>query len=171
LDGFALDFWQYKVMTIDVHWSAIVKPYLQISAAGLCLALLCIFAIPGQAGQVDMSDVVFKEVEKRLIREYYGSREKSHGKKRGNNKHGKKGKRGGVPPGLAKRDSLPPGLAKRKHLPPGLAKRDLPPGLLDILPAAPRGTKRVIVDNNVVLVQKATGIVLDILMDAVEGTK
>ena len=161
-----------------------MKSYLQISAAGLCLALVCLFAVPGQAGQVDMTNVIFKEVEKRLIREYYGAREKSsdnhdrhddgksHGKKRGKNRHCKKGKRGGgMPPGLAKRQGLPPGLAKRKHLPPGLAKRDLPQGLRDILPAAPRGTERIIVDNNVVLIQKATGIVLDILMDAVEGAK
>ncbi len=34
-----------------------------------------------------------------------------------------------------------------------------------------RGTERVIIDNNVVLIQKATSIVLDILLDAVEGAK
>ena len=157
--------------------------YLKTALPVICLALACLFAGPAQAGQVDMTDVIFKEVEKRLIREYYSGKNdnrygrhddgKSHAKKRGKGKHGKKSKnvKGGLPPGLAKRKHLPPGLAKRKRLPPGLAKRSLPNDLNDILPMPARGTERVIIDNNVVLIQKATSIVLDILLDAVEGAK
>ncbi len=157
-----------------------MKFNLKTALPAMCLALACLFAGPAQAGQVDMTDVIFKEVEKRLIREYYGGKNhdrdddgKSHAKKRGKGKHGKKSKnrKGGLPPGLAKRKHLPPGLAKRKQLPPGLAKRGLPGDLNDALPPPPRGTERVIIDNNVVLIQKATGIVLDILLDAVEGAK
>ena len=167
----------------------------------LCLAFAFLFAGPAQSGQVDASDIIFKEVEKRLIEEYYASRrapdsryERHHDDEDGErhrDKHGKSGKSGkhgkhekygkkhhgknkknkhgkhGLPPGLSKRHGLPPGLAKRKRLPPGLAKRDLPHALNDVLPSPSRGTERVVIDNNVVLIQKATGIVLDILLDAV----
>ena len=170
-------------------------------AVALCLAFACLLAAPiqsAQAGQVDASDIIFKEVEKRLIEEYYASRrasdteddesyqrlhKKHHGKggKHGQKHHGKhkKGKhgkhaKGGRAHGQGKHPKhhgLPPGLAKRKRLPPGLAKRDLPPELNDVLPSPSQGTERVVIDNNVVLIQKATGIVLDILLDAIEDAK
>ena len=183
-------------------------------AVALCLAFACLLAAPiqsAQAGHVDASDIIFKEVEKRLIEEYYASRrasdteddesyqrlhKKHHGKggkygkgghgghgghggkggKHGQKHHGKhkKGKhgkhaKGGRAHGQGKHPKhhgLPPGLAKRKRLPPGLAKRDLPPELNDVLPSPSQGTERVVIDNNVVLIQKATGIVLDAIEDA-----
>lgn len=182
--------------------SSIVKS----SLAAAVFALACLFAAPGQAAQVDMTDVIFKEVEKRLIREYFATQgggrdedrdsgrrygkghggkgqsgrdigekyrkkyEKNRGKNYKNNRGNKHGKKG-LPPGLAKRNGLPPGLAKREQLPPGLAKRALPPGLSGALPPTPEGTERAIVGNNVVLIQKATGVVLDILLDAVGQAK
>lgn len=107
--------------------------------------------------------VVFTEIEKRIIRDYFGKHPESvvdgHG--------GGKGKSKKMPPGLAKREHLPPGLEmqieKNGTLPPGLAKRDLPAGLVSDLPRARPGTVRKIVGNDVVLVQEATGIVLDVL--------
>ncbi len=156
---------------------------LKRTLAALLLALVCLHAAPGQTAQVDMTDVIFKEVEKRLIREYFAaqrgdrdddrnSRERYRKSKRedGKNKRSKHGKKG-LPPGLAKRQQLPPGLAKRQQLPPGLAKRGLPPGLNDVLPATPAGIERAIVGNNVVLIRKATGVVLDILLDAAKKAK
>lgn len=74
-----------------------------------------------------------------------------------------KGKRKGPPPGLAKRDSLPPGLAKRDTLPPGLARRDLPNDLERRLSRLPRGTRRSLVGDDIVLIEEATGLVIDIL--------
>lgn len=75
----------------------------------------------------------------------------------------------GMPPGLAKRDSLPPGLAKQLErngrLPPGLEKRDLPEGLDRLLPPRGHGQERVAVDNDVLLIETATGLILDILRD------
>jgi Ni/Co efflux regulator RcnB len=144
---------------------------LKSSAAALLLALACLYAAPGQAAQNDVTDVIFETVEKRLIREYFASQDsrgqsksgKQQGRKGKKNKHGKKG----LPPGLAKRGSLPPGLAKRQQLPPGLAKRNLPNALNAILPNAAAGTERIIVGRDVVLIQKATGVVLDILLDVV----
>jgi len=84
---------------------------------------------------------------------------------------GDKDKSKGLPPGLAKRDELPPGLAKqlkeKGRLPPGIAKRDLPEDLRARLPKRPDGQEVAVVDNDVVLVNAATGIILDVLNDVV----
>lgn len=66
-----------------------------------------------------------------------------------------------------KHKSLPPGLAKQLHrngiLPPGLRRNYLPPGLSSRLPGLPPGQARVLVGNDVLLIQQATGLILDIL--------
>jgi hypothetical protein len=63
---------------------------------------------------------------------------------------------------------LPPGIAKKVArggtLPPGIAKRYLPNDLLVQLPPRP-GCQWVIVDNDVVLIAVATGLIVDILAD------
>ena len=68
------------------------------------------------------------------------------------------------PAGVAK--PLPPGIAKKiargGTLPPGIAKRYLPQDLLVQLPPRP-GCQCVVVDNDVVLIATATGIVVDAL--------
>ncbi len=118
------------------------------------------------------AEAVFNEIEKRLIRDFFGVKvpkdakaDDGKGKK---DKGAKQGKSGEMPPGLAKRDSLPPGLQKHLErggkLPPGLEKRNLPPGLEGKLPKR-KGQDRVIVGNDVVLIERATGLVLDILID------
>jgi hypothetical protein len=62
--------------------------------------------------------------------------------------------------------SLPPGIAKNlargKPLPPGIAKRALPGGLQTRLPAYP-GHEVIIVDRDVILVDIATRVIVDIL--------
>lgn len=126
----------------------------------------------------DVADVVFKEIEKRAIEEYYkhvpGARSEDDDKD-GKGKHGKDkakghGRGNGLPPGLAKRAQLPPGLAKRgNHLPPGLMKGDLPPDLEHKLPPVTKGTERVIVDEDVLLIQKGTDIILDVLEGVLRG--
>src|SRR5688572_15801450 len=80
----------------------------------------------------DLMDVVFSEIEKRLIREYYAGQ--GHG---------------------VAADSLPPGIRKRlargKGLPPGIAKKYLPSDLEGRLP--PRaGIERRVIGSDVVLV-------------------
>ncbi len=126
--------------------------------------------------QGGVADIVFNKLERRIIEDYF-SREviedddDDYGKGKGKGKHkNHKGKSKKMPPGLAKRNQLPPGLAKRGSLPPGLAKRDIPPDLADRLGIPEQGTERVIVDNNVVLVETATGVVLDILQDVMTGS-
>jgi Ni/Co efflux regulator RcnB len=67
----------------------------------------------------------------------------------------------GLPPGIAKN------LQRGKPLPPGIAKQHLPDGLRHALPAPHSGYERLIIDGKVLLVEIATGIIHDILMDAV----
>lgn len=121
----------------------------------------------------------FSQLERDLIGRYYqghqtsGTDAEQDRTKKSKHKDGKKSKKG-MPPGLAKRDKLPPGLEKQLQkngaLPPGLAKRSLPTDLERQLPPPPRGYERQIVeDATVVLVNKATGKIADIIYDAVSG--
>ena len=102
-----------------------------------------------------------------------GGGAKSKSKGAGKGKGRSKGKSEALPPGLAKKDNLPPGLQKQLEkggsLPPGLAKRELPYDLAARLGAPATGTERVIIDNDVVLVEKGTEIVLDVIRDALGG--
>lgn len=68
-----------------------------------------------------------------------------------------------TPSGLAKRERLPPGLAKRDTLPPGLQGRSLPRVLESRLAVLPSAYVRVIIGRDVVLMQRDTRVVLDIL--------
>lgn len=128
----------------------------------------------------DIADIVFKEAEKRVIEEYYdrvpGSKptddeERDKSGKKAKDKGAKnKGRGNGLPPGLAKRDQLPPGLAKRgNQLPPGLMKGDLPPDLENKLGDLPKNVERVIVDDDVLLVQKGTDLILDVIEGVIKG--
>ncbi len=71
----------------------------------------------------------------------------------------------GLPPGLAGRP-LPPGLQKHidrtGRLPPGLQKRSLPGGLRGLLPRRAGQDYRV-VGNDIVLIETATNLILDII--------
>jgi hypothetical protein len=124
---------------------------------------------------------VFTEIERQVIEDYYGGRPGVHdddddddqgnrggrGKNRGNKNRGNGGNSGDLPPGLANRDELPPGLERQLErngtLPPGLAKRNLPDDLRTRLRNSDDGTERQIVGSDVLLVDTATGVILDIL--------
>jgi len=73
----------------------------------------------------------------------------------------------GLPPGLAQREQLPPGLQKQIQrngtLPPGLAKRELPPDLMSRLPRRPEGQGYRVVGDDVVLIDTATRVILDVV--------
>jgi hypothetical protein len=126
-------------------------------------------------------DRVFTSVERRILRRYYEARGgSSSGDDETSRKHGHKGKKRkgkgskhkGMPPGLAKhRGDLPPGLAKRGgELPPGLAKK-LPRDLHRELPSRSPRYRRVVVDNDIVLIDAATNKVLDILEGVLLGRR
>ncbi len=104
----------------------------------------------------------FLDDERRIIKEYYRPEKK------------KKGKSKGLPPGLAKRGgNLPPGLQKHLEkngqLPPGLQKRlePLPGDLSRRLPRLPDYWERVIVERDVILLDRRTNRILDIIEDVI----
>lgn len=154
-----------------------------------CMGLAAMMLLPApQSAIAQSTDVinqddrigrVFSDLEKRIIREVLAETgivdreeddadEKSD--RKGAGKGTAKGNKGGLPPGLAKRDRLPPGLQKQLdrngRLPPGLARRALPADLESRLPER-TDSERVIVDNDVVLIQKGTDLVLDVIRDVV----
>jgi Nickel/cobalt transporter regulator len=77
--------------------------------------------------------------------------------------------RGSWPAAFAAAQPLPPGIAKKVArggaLPPGIAKRYLPNDLIVQLPPRP-GYEWVVVGTDVLLVAAATGLIVDILIDA-----
>jgi hypothetical protein len=116
----------------------------------------------------EMAKAVFSEVEKRVIRDFFNDRTRKHGEAdKVKGAASDKGKSKSMPAGLAKRDELPPGLERHVErfgtLPPGLAKRDLPYDLDRLLPRRAAGLSRKIVGSDVVLIEEATGLVLDVV--------
>lgn len=123
---------------------------------------------PPAGTEPSVADIVIGEVERRIIRDYYQRQYDNWAHEQGGKKHKKnKGDGKELPPGLAKRGELPPGLAKQLqnngHLPPGLEKRDLPPDLTARLPALDPAYRYVIADNKVMLIRRATNLILDTL--------
>ena len=72
-------------------------------------------------------------------------------------------KKKGLPPGIQKK------LARGGTLPPGIAKQYLPDGLIKQLPPPPHGYERRIVGSDVLLVAIDTGVIADIITDAILG--
>ena len=102
----------------------------------------------------------FLDEERRVIEQYY--------------RRGAKGRSKGLPPGLAKRGgNLPPGLekhlARNGQLPPGLQKRlePLPVELNRQLPPLPEHWERVIVERDVILFDRRTNRILDIIENVI----
>jgi hypothetical protein len=102
----------------------------------------------------------FLPEERRAIEDYY--------------RRGKKGKAKGLPPGLAKRGgNLPPGLQKHLdkngQLPPGLQKRlePLPADLDHTLPRLPEYWERVVLERDVILIDRRTNRILDIIENVI----
>jgi Ni/Co efflux regulator RcnB len=74
-----------------------------------------------------------------------------------------------LPPGLARHDRLPPGLEKQLRvkgtLPPGLRKKmyPCPEEVERQLPPPPPGCEHTVIGGHVVLVNRSTYVVLDII--------
>jgi hypothetical protein len=134
-----------------------------LSSAGLGII------VSSRAQAQDAVDIFIGELEKRLMRDYYERQLRSwedSDEGRAYQK-GKKKKYKSLPPGLAKKGKLPPGLAKQLarngHLPPGLEYRGLPQDLMVQLPPLDPHYGYVIVDNRVLLIQRASNLILDVL--------
>jgi len=129
-------------------------------ACGLLIAA-SVFLSDGLAVGLDTNRPAhFLPEERRIIVEYFH--------------RGQKGRAKGLPPGLAKRGgNLPPGLQKHLdkngRLPPGLQKRlePLPVDLESRLPRLPEHWERVILERDVILIDRRTQRVLDIIENIV----
>lgn len=131
-----------------------------------------------KSAEKTLTETVFSEAEKAIIEGYFGkgkhdAKASEDDAYRHHDTHGKakhKVQKGGP---HAHGRALPPGLQKHLEkygtLPPGLEGRDLPRGLAEKLPAPHEGTKRIIIDNDVVLIEEATHKVLDILKDVLSS--
>jgi Ni/Co efflux regulator RcnB len=81
----------------------------------------------------------------------------------------REGDHGHLPPGLARQDRLPPGLEKqlrvRGTLPPGLRKKmyPCPEEVERQLPPPPPGCEHTVIGGHVVLVNRSSYVVLDII--------
>ena len=83
------------------------------------------------------------------VRTYYHDHPRHHGKRH-------KWKRRG-------RGHLPPGLRKRDHLPPGIRMQVLPGDLIRRLPHPPHGTRYTYHNDQVLLINLKTRVVLDLI--------
>ena len=113
-------------------------------------ALVLPFLAPAAAADLDVS-IRFSSNEISVIHKFFRNYEVDK-------KGGKKGSKP-LPPGIAKN------LARGKPLPPGIAKRALPNDLLVRLPPVADGYERIIVSGKILLVEIATQVVHDILVD------
>lgn len=93
---------------------------------------------------------VLGDDEKRMIRDYFGEHPKAAGKVKE------------LPPGIRKK------IARGGTMPPGIAKQVLPDGLHRQLPQRD-GYGYEIVGTDVVLVENATRVVVDVLRDVLTG--
>jgi Ni/Co efflux regulator RcnB len=121
---------------------------LRTHAFALVVALLA----TNVAAAADVS-VVFSKNEVAIITDYYAQARDSG--------QGAAKKQKSLPPGIAKN------LARGKPMPPGIAKQQLPDDLSRKLPPVRDGYERVVVDGRVLLVELATQVIHDVLMDAV----
>ncbi len=121
---------------------------------------------------------LFSEKERSILHEYLRNRvfnkhDNDDADNEYNDKKHKKDKKKALPPGLQKK------VARGGQLPPGWQKNvargealdgdlydssiDLPSDIIDILPAGPDGTSIRQIEDRVVRVMDATGVILDVL--------
>ncbi len=90
-----------------------------------------------------------------IIRAYYDDGSLGQGRGPGR----ARGRNGGLPPGIAMN------LQRGKPLPPGIAKQTLPREILVQLPPLPSGLEYAVVAGKLLLIDIATHVVHDVLVD------
>lgn len=143
----------------------------------LMFAITLLAAAASAAGdntrlEARLGEAMFTAIERELIAEYF----RQHPAPRASKTTQRAGKQKGAgkskqaPPGLAGRSELPPGLARQLErngtLPPGLQGRGLPADLVARLPLRKPGQQRIVVDQDVLLIELATGLILDLIRGA-----
>lgn len=115
--------------------------------------------VPGAAQSV--AEIIFTGIERALITDYYGRLGLPGGSSAGS----------GLPPGLQRQlernGRLPAGLERQLYrngtLPPGLQTQALPYDLAGQLPRRDDRFEILRIDNDVLLVERATRLILDII--------
>lgn len=123
----------------------------------LTATIILALSAPTSAGNLSVQ-ISFTGHEATIIRAFYRTHDALPHKSKG--KGHKKGRKG-LPPGIAMN------LQRGKALPPGIAKQALPTGLLDLLPPPPHGFERISLAGKILLVEKATRKIHDVLEDAI----
>ncbi|WP_430475322.1 hypothetical protein ACQ0MK_06395 [Thalassospira lucentensis] len=153
--------------------------YQIVLGAGLAVGSSSIALIPAMAHGIDhnhdhvlveiaQGGGIFSEEERRIIKEVLDVADVITGNDDSGNNGGKDGKGGkgsnkGLPPGIAMK------LERGGSLPPGIAKRDLPSDLQARLPGRTDNAIRQIVGDDVVLIERGTDIILDIMRGVVRN--
>jgi len=128
---------------------------------GLSLSLLACASSPPSRGATrtvvranSAPAFYFSSEHAAVVRAYYADSSPTRGNGRGKR---------GLPPGIAKN------LARGKPLPPGIARQYLPDELLVRLPAVPTGLEYVVIAGKLLLVEAATRVVREVLIEAMFG--
>lgn len=144
-----------------------IKRVLGIMTIAAVFLTGCVSLVDDMRGVVAVSGAVKGNNTHLAI--YFSDDDRHHILKHYRNKKSKKHKK--TPPGLAKKNRLPPGLVKQVkrngHLPPGLEGRGLPEQLSGQLSNLPAGYVRLVVESDIVLINKKTGIVADVMVGVV----
>ncbi|MAZ33274.1 MAG: hypothetical protein CMO06_09025 [Thalassospira sp.] len=160
-------------MTYVGQFKSIAKPLLIAGSTVLVVTVLNVTAaaakpIPMQAApraEIAQSNG-FSEQERRVILDVLDAVDQNVG---GDDDRGRGFKNKGNGKG---KDGLPPGIAMKLErggtLPPGIAKRDLPADLRSRLPYRSDAIRQI-VGSDVVLIEKGTDIILDVIRDVVRN--
>jgi hypothetical protein len=150
-------------------------------AIGALAALMLACGVPsaGAADRFERGAVLdvpaFTERERRVITDYFAragdalrrGSPSPDGRRPGPAGHSSRGGAPGLPPGLARREQLPPGLQHRLErdgrLPAGLHKQALPEELRARLPRRSGRYQRALGDGRVLLIDRVTDRIVDIL--------
>lgn len=141
-----------------------------LGMAGLVM-LACVIGGAWAASPQAEVRATFSPEDRKIIKGYYAKDIVEQARDAAGATEGRgKGKKG-LPPGLAKREKLPPGLQRQLErngtLPPGLQKRlePLPPNVERRLEPLPPNQTRVVVGTDVIILDKTSQKILDIIRD------
>lgn len=133
------------------------QPYTWLILIAFTLISGCVTMPQNTSGRVVIADenkyvdVRFNDNDRRYIRNYYHKKTK------------------GLPPGLAKKGKIPPGharkLARHGHLPHDTPYAYLPRHLEENLGHLPSGYIRVRVGQDIVLMNRKTRVIMDVIHD------
>ena len=152
------------------QFKSIAKPLLLAGSTLLAVMVLTATAAASKPAAAPVYEIAqsggFSQEERRIIYDVLDAVDRNIGDDENRGKGGKSKDNGNG------QDGLPPGIAMKLErggtLPPGIAKRDLPADLQSRLPYRSDAIRQI-VGNDVVLIQKGTELILDVILDVVRN--